>query len=341
MKEYGAAGPGAGAPGPPRKRGPDVNKLIPIVFILSLVTYLASSYVTLHLVPRLGNAEKDVQQEGIILTSLFGFFTLQLLYCYYLCIFTDPGGIPDTALWGHFYENKGDEVRKVVFETKKDGELRHCKWCTKYKPDRAHHCRVLGRCVLRMDHHCPWVYNTIGYGNHKYFYLLLFNSSAVLWLIALTFWETVRDYLEDDTVNDQGLKVFVALYAESLAVFVAGIVTSFFLFHTFLVCKNMTTIEFCEKHNQRSDRPDVDTGASELFSGQYSNKRERGGGASLPEDPGLLADKGHKFDIGVYNNLCATLGNNPLLWFVPFVPPPGDGVAYQVPGWYVEAVGRL
>jgi ribosomal protein L40E len=37
-----------------------------------------------------------------------------------------------------------------------DGGMRFCQKCQCYKPPRAHHCRVCGRCVLRMDHHCPW-----------------------------------------------------------------------------------------------------------------------------------------------------------------------------------------
>ncbi len=36
------------------------------------------------------------------------------------------------------------------------GEARFCSKCGRHKPPRAHHCRLCRRCVLRMDHHCPW-----------------------------------------------------------------------------------------------------------------------------------------------------------------------------------------
>ena len=45
---------------------------------------------------------------------------------------------------------------KDIFECGGDGMPRWCSTCTNWKPDRAHHCREVGRCVRKMDHYCPW-----------------------------------------------------------------------------------------------------------------------------------------------------------------------------------------
>lgn len=31
-----------------------------------------------------------------------------------------------------------------------------------------------GRCVMKMDHHCPWINNCVGHYNHGYFTSFLF-----------------------------------------------------------------------------------------------------------------------------------------------------------------------
>jgi hypothetical protein len=52
----------------------------------------------------------------------------------------------------------------------------NCPFCGRMKPERCHHCSICKKCVLKMDHHCPWVNNCIGFGNYKFFFLLLFYT---------------------------------------------------------------------------------------------------------------------------------------------------------------------
>ncbi|CAK1554109.1 unnamed protein product [Leptosia nina] len=48
-----------------------------------------------------------------------------------------------------------------------------CKKCISPKPPRTHHCSVCDKCILAMDHHCPWLNNCVGYFNARYFYLYM------------------------------------------------------------------------------------------------------------------------------------------------------------------------
>ncbi|KAH8055936.1 glutathione gamma-glutamylcysteinyltransferase [Aureococcus anophagefferens] len=59
-----------------------------------------------------------------------------------------------------------------------------------YKPPRAHHDSVTNRCIVKMDHYCPWTNNAIGVRNHKFFilfilYTFLLCAYALLILFSL------------------------------------------------------------------------------------------------------------------------------------------------------------
>lgn len=44
-----------------------------------------------------------------------------------------------------------------------------CRKCQIMRPPRCRHCSNCNRCVLQMDHHCPWMNTCIGYNNYRYF----------------------------------------------------------------------------------------------------------------------------------------------------------------------------
>lgn len=35
-----------------------------------------------------------------------------------------------------------------------ENRKRYCKLCQVWKPPRAHHCKICGKCILKLDHHC-------------------------------------------------------------------------------------------------------------------------------------------------------------------------------------------
>ncbi|KAF1838198.1 palmitoyltransferase PFA5 [Decorospora gaudefroyi] len=65
-----------------------------------------------------------------------------------------------------------------------------CDKCQNWKPDRAHHCKELGRCVRKMDHFCPWAGGIIGESTHKWFmqfvaYTALYTT--YVWIVIAIF----------------------------------------------------------------------------------------------------------------------------------------------------------
>ncbi|CAE7750645.1 osm1, partial [Symbiodinium necroappetens] len=68
-----------------------------------------------------------------------------------------------------------------------------CVICRAVRKFRSHHCKEQGRCVDRMDHHCPWIDNSVGLGNQRSF----FSFITVLLAALLYFYYTVFLYACD------------------------------------------------------------------------------------------------------------------------------------------------
>lgn len=65
-----------------------------------------------------------------------------------------------------------------------------CDKCHNWKPDRAHHCKELGRCVRKMDHYCPWAGGIIAETTHKFFLqFVVFTAlyTAYVWIVTAVF----------------------------------------------------------------------------------------------------------------------------------------------------------
>ncbi|KAF9157351.1 Palmitoyltransferase zdhhc15 [Actinomortierella ambigua] len=99
------------------------------------------------------------------------------------------GATPPTDTTSNNNNNQsGDDASPMATLSicKRNGLPRWCDICKIVKPDRCHHCSECDQCVLRMDHHCPWVNGCVGYNNHKFFYLFIFYGSLAAVFVVCT-----------------------------------------------------------------------------------------------------------------------------------------------------------
>mmetsp|Transcript_30185 Transcript_30185/g.65025 ORF Transcript_30185/g.65025 Transcript_30185/m.65025 type:complete len:238 (-) Transcript_30185:1300-2013(-) len=117
--------------------------------------------------------------------------TQLILWSHIKCMLTNPGTVPINA-----------QPLKLVLRPA------FCARCQCYKPPRSHHDHASGRCISRMDHHCPWTNNVIALRNQKHFLLfLIYADIAAVYIYGLVLWTVVRTALpcNNENVNTASL----------------------------------------------------------------------------------------------------------------------------------------
>jgi palmitoyltransferase len=95
--------------------------------------------------------------------GIFNTFAFLAWYSHLKSAFADPGIVST-----HLVPPDGDK------------DIQMCEKCKpkQWKPMRAHHCRECNKCIMKMDHHCPWINSCLGIRNYKYF--ILFTAYTFL-----------------------------------------------------------------------------------------------------------------------------------------------------------------
>ncbi|XP_023223024.1 palmitoyltransferase ZDHHC6-like [Centruroides sculpturatus] len=160
------------------------------------------------------------------------------LYNFFCAMIVGPGYIP----YGWKPKNPDD----VQY-------LQYCSLCDGYKAPRVHHCRKCKRCVMKMDHHCPWINNCCGHRNHANFTWFLFCAvcgsiqSTVLLITAIYRAFHLNWYLYH---GDRDHIVYLSLYTLIFTVFSLGLaigviiaVGGLFVVQLKSIWRNKTSIE--------------------------------------------------------------------------------------------------
>uniref|UniRef100_A0A6U0TF19 Palmitoyltransferase n=1 Tax=Pinguiococcus pyrenoidosus TaxID=172671 RepID=A0A6U0TF19_9STRA len=143
-----------------------------------LVTFTIWNHVVFFLFL---NAD-EMLYDSMFTMGLFLLFAIVKWTAFILTWRSDPGIIKDSdgALERRYKEALDD------IEALGDGssQLNLCHTCHIVRPLRSKHCRVTRRCVRDFDHYCPFVQNTVGQGNYRYFfmYLITLQIGMDIWI---------------------------------------------------------------------------------------------------------------------------------------------------------------
>ncbi|KAK1927884.1 DHHC palmitoyltransferase-domain-containing protein [Papiliotrema laurentii] len=146
-------------------------------------------------------------------------------------------GRPLTSGYGHVSQQDGNEGQ--------DGSkrIRRCRKCDGPKPERAHHCSVCKRCILLMDHHCPWINACVGLHNQRHFILFMVWLSIGCWTVALLgidkFWDSFGSI---DSWPGYLPSIFFTL-TWVLCIAIGFAVPILCAWHIYMITRNETSIE--------------------------------------------------------------------------------------------------
>ncbi|KAB1219045.1 putative protein S-acyltransferase 15 [Morella rubra] len=155
------------------------------------------------------------RSAGSFNALIFTFLCSICLFSFFACVLIEPGHVPSSYV-PDIEETTGSDKE----HEKNVAQLRRCDKCSTYKPPRAHHCRVCRRCVLRMDHHCLWINNCVGYWNYKAFFMLVLYA----------------------TIGS----IYSTSICGALMIGLSGTLGTLLGWHIYLIIQNMTTIEYYE-----------------------------------------------------------------------------------------------
>mmetsp|Transcript_21492 Transcript_21492/g.33636 ORF Transcript_21492/g.33636 Transcript_21492/m.33636 type:complete len:317 (+) Transcript_21492:145-1095(+) len=150
--------------------------------------------------------------------------------CFLLVIFfLDPGIVPkgllklnsiEKTLYLPFYPIKEFKINDFQSYAK------YCSTCCIWRPPRTSHCSVCDNCVMKFDHHCPWIGTCVGQRNYRNFLLFLFTLFS-FFVFSLKNWlnfnkETKMSFFNTAIINSLSAEIFGHYILYEMELFITG-----------------------------------------------------------------------------------------------------------------------
>lgn len=259
---------------------------------------------------------------------IFEAFISMIWLSYYLAIMTNPG-------------------KPINYHPKETSNLKFCKKCESWKPERSHHCKTCKQCVLMMDHHCPWTMNCVGYLNYPHFLRFLvwvIITTGFLFIQLCSRIKFIWDHKDfrgmSQTITTRSELIFLTILTPMNAFVILTIFVLFVRCIRNQIFNGMTQIENWELERLESTYYRRNSKLLETLINQaymiYPSEKTTEHGEEANE---LLEKKSKRrlrfmtivnfpYDNGVIQNFTTVLGS-PLLWLWPWSNPGKSGTSFE------------
>ena len=169
----------------------------------------------------------------------------------WICGSIDPGIMKRNENCVGCHEKEIKVIHKGVYK-----ETKVCLTCNVAKPFRSHHCSDCDNCVIRFDHHCPWIGGCVGKRNYIYFFIfLIILNLKNMFLVIFCIIHII--YIYKDVASElKYIKNWIAinligLIPTLLTIILLGLTmiftTGLLIYHIKLISHDMTTKDEIKK----------------------------------------------------------------------------------------------
>jgi len=229
-----------GPPSSARSAGLAKNDTLgPVVVMFLIIICVTSNHIFV--------SESLPDGQRLFFRSVVGLCALGCIFFIVMLKVVDPGFIPTNSIKDNETQQvleRSYEWEEIVREVETEIGIvveKFCRTCNIWRPPRASHCSVCDKCILRFDHHCPFVGACIGKNSYRFFLGFLFCAGvAGVALLSSAIVRIINASMEDPEKWVSNWRLWAIFGLSFLYFYVASVIVFFSMHCTFAIFDTST-----------------------------------------------------------------------------------------------------